>query len=45
MKITDSDCVITHKFAKSNSVKVRVISFPISKDENEILITKISFKS
>lgn len=41
MKITDSDCVITHKFAKSNSVKIRVISFPISKDENEILITNI----
>lgn len=45
MKITDSDCVITHKFAKSNSVKIRVISFPISKDENEILITNIFDKN
>lgn len=45
MKITDSDRVITHKFAKSNSVKIRVISFPISKDENEILITNIFDKN
>ena len=46
MKITGNDCVITHKFKNSNSVvKIRMIRFPISNGNNEILITNIFEKN
>ena len=46
IKITDNNCVITHKFKNSNSVvKIRVVCFPISNGNNEILITNIFDKN
>lgn len=45
MKITGDDCVINHKFAKTDMMKVRVICFPIGNDNKEILITNIFDKS
>ena len=41
-KLTGNDCVITHKFSKSGlQLTFRVISFPISDKEDEILITNV----
>ena len=41
-KLNGDDCIITHKFSKSGlNLTFRVVKFPISDTENEILITNI----
>ncbi|MCX4304156.1 MAG: transposase [Clostridia bacterium] len=41
-KLTDNDCVITHKFEKTKiKITMRIVSFPISGKNTEMIVTNI----
>ena len=45
IKIQGNDCVVNHKFARTKSVKFRVIKVALENGDEEILITNILSKS
>lgn len=45
LKIKGNDCIINHKFTKSDVVKIRVIKLNLNNGDEEILVTNIFSKS